>query len=262
MAPGSGRSSTSTPEREVARWSTMTGMTDTSDVPEAIAAAPGQPVVGEPRWPMATAVVVLIGATAVRAESAVHRDRLVGRRDRSALARGAHHRRPGSDRSSLPAADRCWARCSWPSSSGRRSSGPRSSSGELVLGGPITNEPVTLLIAGAKVWLTNNIAFALLYWQFDGGGPARTSPRPAASIRTSPSRSSRTRSSRPPDWRPRVHRLPVHRVHDRQRLQPDRHAAADAMGEGGDGVPGAHLVRHRRPGDRARGQRLHVMTRE
>ena len=29
-----------------------------------------------------------------------------------------------------------------------------------------------MLLAGAKVWLGNNVAFAFVYWQFDGGGPA------------------------------------------------------------------------------------------
>jgi uncharacterized membrane protein len=36
---------------------------------------------------------------------------------------------------------------------------------------PVTAEAGPLLVAGAKVWLTNNIAFALLYWEFDDGGP-------------------------------------------------------------------------------------------
>ena len=43
---------------------------------------------------------------------------------------------------------------------------------DLVTGSPLTSEADQLLIAGAKVWLGNNVAFALLYWQFDDGGPA------------------------------------------------------------------------------------------
>ena len=42
----------------------------------------------------------------------------------------------------------------------------------LITGAAITNEPAALLIAGGKVWLTNNLAFAMLYWQLDRGGPA------------------------------------------------------------------------------------------
>lgn len=43
---------------------------------------------------------------------------------------------------------------------------------DLVTGSSVTNEADQLLLAGAKVWLGNNIAFAFLYWEFDGGGPA------------------------------------------------------------------------------------------
>ncbi len=32
--------------------------------------------------------------------------------------------------------------------------------------------PRTLLLAGAAIWLTNVIVFALVYWMFDRGGPA------------------------------------------------------------------------------------------
>ena len=43
---------------------------------------------------------------------------------------------------------------------------------DLLTGSPITSQADQVLIAGAKVWLGNNVAFAFLYWQFDGGGPA------------------------------------------------------------------------------------------
>ncbi len=43
---------------------------------------------------------------------------------------------------------------------------------DLVTGAAVTNQADQLLLAGAKVWLGNNIAFAFLYWEFDGGGPA------------------------------------------------------------------------------------------
>ena len=43
---------------------------------------------------------------------------------------------------------------------------------DLVTGSPLTASADELLVAGAKVWLGNNVAFAFLYWQFDGGGPA------------------------------------------------------------------------------------------
>jgi uncharacterized membrane protein len=43
---------------------------------------------------------------------------------------------------------------------------------DLVNGGPQTNSARDLLEAGSIVWLSNNIAFALLYWELDGGGAA------------------------------------------------------------------------------------------
>ena len=43
---------------------------------------------------------------------------------------------------------------------------------DLVHGGPQTNSAGDLLAAGSTVWISNNIAFALLYWELDGGGAA------------------------------------------------------------------------------------------
>ena len=42
----------------------------------------------------------------------------------------------------------------------------------LINGGPETNSASALLSAGAIVWVSNNIAFTLLYWEVDGGGAA------------------------------------------------------------------------------------------
>jgi hypothetical protein len=42
----------------------------------------------------------------------------------------------------------------------------------LTNGGPATNSASALLSAGAIVWVSNCIAFALLYWELDGGGAA------------------------------------------------------------------------------------------
>jgi len=43
---------------------------------------------------------------------------------------------------------------------------------ELIVGGAHTNKPGPLLAAAAVVWVSNNIAFALLYWELDSGGAA------------------------------------------------------------------------------------------
>jgi hypothetical protein len=43
---------------------------------------------------------------------------------------------------------------------------------DLIHGGAVTNSASDLLQAGTAVWVSNNIAFALLYWELDGGGAA------------------------------------------------------------------------------------------
>jgi hypothetical protein len=43
---------------------------------------------------------------------------------------------------------------------------------QLVSGGTITNEAEPLLSAGVTVWTANGLAFALLFWELDGRGPA------------------------------------------------------------------------------------------
>jgi hypothetical protein len=43
---------------------------------------------------------------------------------------------------------------------------------DLIQGGPTTNSASDLLEAGSIVWVSNNIAFAMLYWELDGGGAA------------------------------------------------------------------------------------------
>jgi hypothetical protein len=50
---------------------------------------------------------------------------------------------------------------------------------DLIEGKGVTQEPDELLASGAFVWLGNNIAFALLYWLVDGGGPAARARRAA-----------------------------------------------------------------------------------
>ena len=43
---------------------------------------------------------------------------------------------------------------------------------QLMHGGSVTRSAEALLTAGATVWSANAIAFALLYWELDGGGSA------------------------------------------------------------------------------------------
>jgi uncharacterized membrane protein len=43
---------------------------------------------------------------------------------------------------------------------------------DLIHASKITESASQLLDAGALVWISNNIAFSLLYWELDDGGPA------------------------------------------------------------------------------------------
>jgi hypothetical protein len=51
---------------------------------------------------------------------------------------------------------------------------------DLILGEGVTESPDELLASGGLVWLGNTIAFALLYWLIDSGGPAARTVRPVA----------------------------------------------------------------------------------
>lgn len=72
---------------------------------------------------------------------------------------------------------------------------------DLVTGGQATSSASVLLSSGALVWLANTILFGLLFWELDGGGPARraaASPPPldfAFPQQMNPEIS-------PPGWRP------------------------------------------------------------
>jgi uncharacterized membrane protein len=73
---------------------------------------------------------------------------------------------------------------------------------DLVHGGSETNSARDLLEAGSVVWVSNNIAFALLYWELDGGGAAARAyyPRPHPDLAFPQQMNPRLG---PPDWRPR-----------------------------------------------------------
>jgi hypothetical protein len=71
---------------------------------------------------------------------------------------------------------------------------------DLIKGSGITQSPSKLLATGALVWLGNNLSFGLLYWLMDGGGPSARlrDPTPvdfAFTQQLSPELA-------PPGWRP------------------------------------------------------------
>ena len=72
----------------------------------------------------------------------------------------------------------------------------------LIHGGAVTNSASELLEAGTIVWVSNNIAFALLYWELDGGGAAARAHRlPTHHGFAFPQQLNPRVAS--PDWRPR-----------------------------------------------------------
>jgi hypothetical protein len=50
---------------------------------------------------------------------------------------------------------------------------------DLIKGEGVANHAGELLATGGVVWLGNNLAFALLYWLIDGGGPLARARNPA-----------------------------------------------------------------------------------
>jgi hypothetical protein len=71
---------------------------------------------------------------------------------------------------------------------------------DLIHGGAVTNSASELLEAGTIVWVSNNIAFALLYWALDGGGAAaRAHHLQTITASRSPATNPRIAT---PDWRP------------------------------------------------------------
>ena len=73
---------------------------------------------------------------------------------------------------------------------------------DLIHGGPETNSASALLEAGTIVWVSNNIAFALLYWELDGGGAAARAHRlPARPDLAFPQQLNPHIAA--PNWRPR-----------------------------------------------------------
>jgi hypothetical protein len=73
---------------------------------------------------------------------------------------------------------------------------------DLIHGGVETNSATELLEAGSLVWLSNNIAFALFYWELDGGGAAARAHHPPVQPDLAfPQQLNPTIA--PPDWQPR-----------------------------------------------------------
>jgi uncharacterized membrane protein len=73
---------------------------------------------------------------------------------------------------------------------------------ELIEGENLASSGKELLASGALIWLANNVIFALVYWQFDGGGALARLQRP----RVHPDLSFPQHQNpelAPPGWRPK-----------------------------------------------------------
>jgi hypothetical protein len=154
---------------------------------EAAPAVPGadasvEASIGEPRWPIAFALLAYLAANislrvwlphqgAIRlpwllpaVEGVLAAVLLVG--DPSRLARRAHWaRRIALTLVLLLVAAALWATAVLVY--------------DLIKGTGVTEVPSELLATGAIVWLGNNLAFALLYWLIDSGGPIARVRNPA-----------------------------------------------------------------------------------
>jgi uncharacterized membrane protein len=73
---------------------------------------------------------------------------------------------------------------------------------QLITGGDISNSAGPLLSAGVKVWVGNNLAATLLYWELDAGGAAaRAHGMPRYPDLAFPQQIERSLAA--PGWRPR-----------------------------------------------------------
>ena len=85
-----------------------------------------------------------------------------------------------------------------------------------------------LLGRGAALWVTNVITFSFWFWILDRGGPAER----AARSDVAPSFAfpeDATPELAPENWMPRYHDYLVPVVHERDGVQPDRHASCPTV---------------------------------
>lgn len=166
---------------------------------------PEQPVLGEPRWPIALAIVFLLALAVVFDLALPHRK-----------TAGTVWLMPavgGALLIALLAAD--------PVSITRRARWLRriaialvvvlTAAGvylttilavELIEGESLASSGKELLASGALIWLGNNVIFALVYWLFDGGGALARLERPRAHPDLSFPQHQNPELA-PPGWRPR-----------------------------------------------------------
>ena len=110
-----------------------------------------------------------------------------------------------------------------------------------------------LLLGGAQIWWTNVIVFGLWFWELDGGGPPARLREPKAARDFAFIQMTDPEVSKP-RLAPALLRLLLPLVHELERVQPDRHDAADAHREAADARRVDDLAAHAAPRRCARGQ--------
>jgi hypothetical protein len=169
---------------------------------ESATASHDGPVIGEPRWPMATAVLVVIALTILLPNSLVVRPRWGVPVVEAILLVAVMIGDPGKiDRRSRP------VRAISVTLIALLVATTLLCTSELIVqlirGGRATDSAGLLLAAGGIVWASNVIAFGLLYWELDSGGPAvRAHGLPRYPSLAFPEQL--TPELAPPDWRPRL----------------------------------------------------------
>ena len=145
--------------------------------------SPGEPYIGESRWPPVAALVVFIGINvALRVwlprEGFVRLPWLVPTLEATLLvvlllgaAGNVSRRTPWVRRVAVALVLLFVAGALWSTSLLVY---------DLIKGTGVANEPARLLASGGVVWLGNNLAFAMLYWLIDSGGPVARSLDAAA----------------------------------------------------------------------------------
>jgi len=170
-------------------------------IPQESSSAHKQRLVGEARWPMAIAVVAVIVLTLLLPRGLVQRPRWGVPLVEALLLVAVIIGDPGKiDRLSrrvralsvtliaLLVATTLWCTTQLIV--------------ELIRGGADTQSAGALLAAGGIVWLSNCLAFGLLYWELDSGGPAvRAHGLPAHPDFAFPQQLNPELA--PQDWRPR-----------------------------------------------------------
>jgi hypothetical protein len=100
----------------------------------------------------------------------------------------------------------------------------------LISGGKETNSVDALLQAGSTVWVSNILAFALLYWELDGGGAPSRAHRPPARELDLAFPQQLNPSLAQSHWRPRFIDY-LYLGHQRHRVQSDGRHAAGVLGQ-------------------------------